>query len=49
MAVTEDGELVISGDTWGDTVRIFDASTGAKLRELAPSMPVGGLACVTRR
>jgi hypothetical protein len=49
MAVTENGELVISGDTWGDTIRVFDLATGAKLRELHPTMPVFGLSCVTRR
>lgn len=49
MAVTKNGELVISGDTWGDTIRVFDLATGAKLRELHPTMPVFGLSCVTRR
>jgi len=48
IAVTENGEIVISGDTWGDTIRIFNLATGAKLRELHPTMPVFGLSCVTR-
>ncbi len=48
MAVTDDGELVISGDTWGDTVRLFDAQTGLHLRDIHPSTPVFGLSCVTR-
>ena len=39
---------MISGDSWGDTLYVFDATTGAKLRELQPSEPVSGLSCVTR-
>jgi WD40 repeat protein len=48
MSVTG-GQLVISGDVWGDTVRIFDAQTGEHLRDVRPSMPVYGLSCVTRQ
>ena len=43
-----DGQLVVSGDTWGDTVRIFDAATGDHLRDIDPTVPVSGLSCVTR-
>jgi hypothetical protein len=43
-----DGQLVISGDTWGDTVRVFDVQTGAHLRDVHPSTPVFGLSCVSR-
>ena len=48
MAVTDGGHLVIRGDTWGDTIRTFDAASGAKQRELRPQTPVFGLSCVTR-
>lgn len=48
MAVNEAGELMISGDIWGDTIYVFDLATGSKLRELHPTMPVYGLACVAR-
>jgi WD40 repeat protein len=34
MDVTDDGQLAVSGDTWGDTIRIYDAETGSKVREL---------------
>lgn len=46
MAVTDAGELIISGDTWGDKIRVYDVATGAKIRELQPSTPVFGLSCV---
>lgn len=42
------GQLVISGDTWGDTVYVFDATTGQHLRDITPSTPVYGLSCVSR-
>lgn len=48
MAVTERGEIIISGDIWGDTLYVFDAATGTKLRTLHPSQPIFGLSCVTR-
>lgn len=47
LAVTDDGQLVVSGDTWGDTIRRFDATTGAYLGALHPAAPVFGLSCVT--
>lgn len=46
MAVTDAGELIISGDTWGDTIYVFDVATGTKLRELRSTTPVFGLSCV---
>lgn len=48
LAVVGDGELVVSGDPWGETIHIFDVATGAKRRELRPSMPVFGFSCVSR-
>ncbi len=48
MAVTDNGELVISGDSWGDTLYVFDVPTGTKLREIRPATSVWGLACVDR-
>jgi hypothetical protein len=44
----EGGELVVSGDVWGDTLRVYDVGTGALLREIHPSTSVTGLSCVTR-
>ena len=49
MSATDDGALVIAGDLWGDTVRIFDRATGAILCDVHPAEPVTGLACVSRR
>ena len=49
MSVTEDGRLLIPGDTWGDTVYVFDAATGASEGIVRPESSVEGLACVDRR
>jgi hypothetical protein len=46
MSIT-DGQLVVSGDIWGDTVRIYDAQTGDHLRDIHPEMPVQALSCVS--
>jgi len=46
LAVTGDGRLVIPGDSWGDTIRVFDAATGLSRPAVQPSMPVQALACV---
>ncbi len=49
MSVTGDGRLLIPGDTWGDTVWVFDATTGVAEGIVEPATSVSGLACVDRR
>jgi WD40 repeat protein len=49
MSATVDGQLVVSGDSGGDTIQIFDADTGAELRTVHPEVDVSGLSCVTRK
>lgn len=47
MAVTDDGQLVLAGSA-SNSILVFDAETGSKLRELQSEVSVSGLSCVTR-
>ena len=49
LSVTGDGRMVIPGDIWGSTVRVFDRATGELDEALTPAVPVTGVACVDRR
>jgi hypothetical protein len=46
LSVTRDGKLVIPGDLWGSTVRVFDAATGELESSVRASIPVSGVVCV---
>ena len=48
LSVTPSGRLVIPGDLWGDTVRLFDATTGEARGKVTPSIPIEGVSCVDR-
>jgi hypothetical protein len=49
LAATGNDQLVIPGDTWGTTVRIFNATNGALQGTITPQVAVTGAACVDRR
>jgi hypothetical protein len=49
LSVTADGRMLIPGDLWGDTVWVFDSTTGVAEGILHPTTPVMGLTCVDRQ